>query len=78
MAWRGHQGGRGEPGAMQCGHDQVARVRCACCFEKVELFVDPDTEGTYVEDCAVCCHPWTVLVARDGNGGGEVEVIRAQ
>ena len=58
--------------------NDVAKVRCPYCLEKLELFVDPDTEGTYVEDCAVCCHPWTVVVARDGNGGGEVEVIRAQ
>jgi len=31
-----------------------------------------------VEDCAVCCRPWTVLVERDGRGGGQVEVLRAQ
>jgi hypothetical protein len=58
--------------------NDVAKVRCPYCFEKVELFVDPDTHGSYVEDCAVCCHPWTVVVERDGAGGGLVEVIRAQ
>jgi hypothetical protein len=56
----------------------IARVRCPYCFERVELFVDPETSGSYVEDCAVCCHPWTVVVQRDGEGSGEVEIDRAQ
>lgn len=58
--------------------DHVAKVRCPYCLERVELFVDPDSEGTFVEDCAICCRPWTVLVERDGRGGGVVEVVRAQ
>jgi hypothetical protein len=41
--------------------------------------VDPDTVGQYVEDCAVCCRPWLVVVDRDGLGGKpRVQVSRAQ
>jgi hypothetical protein len=52
-------------------------VTCPYCFEQVELVVDPETEGTYVEDCEVCCRPWQVTVVRAG-GHFEVAVERAQ
>ncbi|MFO0611923.1 MAG: CPXCG motif-containing cysteine-rich protein [Polyangiaceae bacterium] len=57
--------------------DDTARVRCPYCHEKVELYVDPDTSGTIVEDCAVCCRPWTVTIERDGERL-RVHVDRAQ
>lgn len=57
--------------------NDTAIVTCPYCFERVELFVDPDTEGTYVEDCAVCCQPWQVTVSRDG-AHFDVHVDRAQ
>ena len=43
-----------------------------------ELYVDPDTVGTYVEDCAVCCRPWQVRVSRDERGEPTVSIDRAQ
>ena len=55
-----------------------ARVRCPYCRERVELFVDPDTEGSYVEDCAVCCRPWTVTVTNDEEGERSVDIGPAQ
>lgn len=55
----------------------TARVRCPYCHEKVELYVDPDTSGTIIEDCAVCCRPWTVTIERDGEKL-RVDVTRAQ
>ena len=55
----------------------TVRVRCPYCHEWVELYVDPDTTGLLVEDCAVCCRPWTVTVERDG-GRLRVQVSRAQ
>jgi len=61
--------------------DNVAKVRCPYCRERVELFVDPDTSGTYVEDCSVCCRPWTVLVSQDDpddEHGRSVEILPAQ
>jgi hypothetical protein len=45
--------------------DDSASVRCPYCREKVVLYVDPETDGTYVEDCEVCCRPWQVTVSRE-------------
>ena len=58
--------------------DDVAKVRCPYCRERVALFVDPDTTGTYVEDCSVCCRPWSVFVAEDEDGQRNVEITAAQ
>jgi len=63
------------------GHDtgveDTVRVRCPYCREWVDLYVDPDTTGMLVEDCAVCCRPWAVTVERDA-GRLRVHVSRAQ
>jgi len=48
---------------------------CPWCFESVELYVDPDTRGLFVEDCEVCCRPWAVHVERDARTG-EAVVVR--
>ena len=50
-------------------------VVCPWCFESVELYVDPDTRGLFVEDCEVCCRPWAVHVERDARTG-EAVVVR--
>jgi hypothetical protein len=42
-------------------------VRCPYCREKVTLYVDPDTQGTFIEDCEVCCRPWQVTAWREGD-----------
>jgi Cysteine-rich CPXCG/Domain of unknown function (DUF309) len=45
-------------------------AQCPYCGERVTVQVEPigaDTEQ-YVEDCPVCCRPWTVEVARDESG----------
>ncbi len=52
-------------------------VRCPYCREHVELYVDPDTQGQLVEDCAICCSPWLVTIERTG-GRLRVQVARAQ
>ena len=57
--------------------DSTVTVTCPYCFQRVELFVDPDTEGSYVEDCEICCRPWQVTVSRDGDRL-DVVVDRAQ
>jgi len=59
------------------GVEDTVRVRCPYCREWVDLYVDPDTTGVLVEDCAVCCRPWTVMVERDANRL-RVHVSRAQ
>jgi len=51
---------------------------CPYCGEKVTVNVEPLTEGEeYVEDCPVCCRPWTVWVLRDPSGATSVELRRA-
>ncbi len=57
--------------------EDTARVRCPYCREWVDLYVDPDSTGVWVEDCAVCCRPWTVTVER-GGGKLRLQVVRAQ
>jgi hypothetical protein len=63
--------------AMLAVMEDTVRVRCPYCREWVELYVDPDTTGTLVEDCSVCCRPWTVTVERDADEL-RVHVSRAQ
>ncbi|MCA9678403.1 MAG: CPXCG motif-containing cysteine-rich protein [Kofleriaceae bacterium] len=46
--------------------EDTVTVRCPYCREKVRLYVDPDTAGTFVEDCEVCCRPWSVTAWREG------------
>jgi hypothetical protein len=58
--------------------DDVVYVTCPYCFEALELYVDPDTRGEMVQDCDVCCRPWTVRVARGEDGELSVSVDRAQ
>jgi hypothetical protein len=53
--------------------DDTVSVRCPYCRERVGLYVDPDTEGTFIEDCAVCCRPWQVTAWRE-NGRLRVQV----
>lgn len=58
--------------------DDVFTLRCPYCFESVELYVDPESEGTLVQDCDVCCHPWLVHVERHDDGSSTVWLDRAQ
>ena len=56
--------------------DDAAWVSCPYCGEAVELRVDP-TGGAYqeyVEDCEICCRPWSVRVAVSGAGHPDVAV----
>ena len=49
---------------------QHAMVSCPYCGESVEVSVDQGGGGVqeYVEDCQVCCRPWSVRVAVDVDG----------
>ena len=33
----------------------------------LEIYVEPDVTGSFVQDCEVCCNPWRVRVSRDGD-----------
>ena len=41
-------------------------VECPYCGEEVEIYLEPDVGGSFVQDCEVCCNPWTIRVVRDG------------
>jgi hypothetical protein len=56
--------------------DQDFLVTCPYCGEDVEILVEPDVRGSFVQDCEVCCNPWTVRVERDG-AERYVSVVRA-
>src|SRR5712671_4989000 len=51
-------------------------VTCPYCGEHVEIFIEEDVRGSFVQDCEVCCNPWRVRVtgARDDRS---VDVARA-
>ncbi|NOK06816.1 MULTISPECIES: CPXCG motif-containing cysteine-rich protein [Myxococcus] len=51
---------------MQPFAESAAQL-CPYCGEEVEVAVDPIgvASETYIEDCPVCCRPWTVQVSRD-------------
>ena len=55
--------------------DQFA-VECPYCGEEVEIYLEPDVRGSFVQDCEVCCNPWTIRVVRDGEDR-YVEVSKA-
>lgn len=45
--------------------DDTHVVTCPFCGEEIEIYVEPDVRGSYVQDCEVCCNPWTVRVTRE-------------
>ena len=47
--------------------DDTQLVTCPYCGEEIEIYVEPDVRGSYVQDCEVCCNPWKVRVSRDGD-----------
>lgn len=56
--------------------DDAILVVCPYCGEEVEISVEEDVTGTFVQDCEVCCNPWRVRV----RGRGEnrtIDVARA-
>lgn len=51
-------------------------VTCPYCGEELEIYVEADVRGSFVQDCEVCCNPWRVSVV--GRGGERwVDVSRA-
>jgi hypothetical protein len=54
-------------------------VACPYCGEPATIAVDPTggAEQDYVEDCPVCCRPWSVHVRVDEDGAVEAWVDAA-
>ena len=59
--------------------DTGARVVCPCCGEENEIALDPGSgsEQEYVEDCQVCCRPWSVHVVYGPDGTADVRLVPA-
>ena len=53
-------------------------VQCPYCLQWVEIALDPETRGTMVQDCEICCRPWQIHVDRDEQGDPILTVTRAQ
>jgi hypothetical protein len=51
-------------------------VTCPYCAEDVQIYVEPDVAGSFVQDCEVCCNPWRVQVTRE-DGERTVSLSRA-
>ena len=47
--------------------DDHVMVMCPYCGEEIEMYLEPDILGTFVQDCEVCCQPWVVRVSRHGD-----------
>ena len=46
--------------------DDTRFVTCPYCGEEIEIYVELDVRGSYVQDCEVCCNPWLIRVSREG------------
>ena len=55
---------------------ETSLVYCPYCGESVEMILDASGGETqeYVEDCEVCCQPWSVRVSIDMDGVPHVSV----
>ena len=55
---------------------ESADASCPYCGEWVTLQLDPGSGSRqrYIEDCPVCCRPWTVLVAYQADGSADIEL----
>jgi cysteine-rich CPXCG protein len=42
-------------------------VSCPYCGEEVEIYLESDVGGSFVQDCEVCCNPWRISVSGDGD-----------
>jgi hypothetical protein len=56
--------------------DDSYLVTCPYCGEEVEIYLEPDVSGTFVQDCEVCCNPWRVRVSGT-NDDRQVDLARA-
>ena len=64
---------------FQVGDSIAARgamVQCPYCGEAVEITLDPGSGNAqqYVEDCEICCRPWTVQVRYASDGTAAVSI----
>ena len=46
------------------------------CGESIDVSIESDVRGSFVQDCEVCCNPWRVRVYRS-DGERRLDVKRA-
>ena len=63
------------PGLSRSLEEQFV-VECPYCGELIDLYVEADVTGVFVQDCEVCCNPWRVQMY-EGGEGRSVTVARA-
>jgi hypothetical protein len=51
-------------------------VMCPYCGQQVEIYLEPDVKGSFIQDCEVCCNPWRVRVSGRG-ADREIDIVRA-
>jgi hypothetical protein len=51
-------------------------VVCPYCGEDVEVYIELEMTGRFVQDCEVCCNPWSLRVVVD-DAERYLEVSRA-
>ena len=51
-------------------------VTCPYCGQDVEIYLEADVNGTFIQDCEVCCNPWSVRL-EDVDGARDITVVRA-
>ena len=56
--------------------DEIHRAQCPYCGAWQELILDPESEGTMVQDCEVCCEPWEMTVKKTRSGTLSVTLAR--
>ena len=66
-----------EEQVVSVGFEDIFSIVCPYCMTQVELYLDPTSNGTLVEDCEVCCRPWEINVGRDADGVAHLSVGRA-
>ena len=57
-------------------HDDSFVVVCPYCGESIDVHIESDVRGSFVQDCEVCCNPWRVRVYRS-DGERRLDVKRA-
>jgi len=56
--------------------DEQFEVECPYCGETVEVYIEADVTGSFIQDCEVCCNPWRIVIDQDA-GDRSVSVTRA-
>jgi hypothetical protein len=54
----------------------VFPVTCPFCGEHVDIYIEADVTGDFIQDCEVCCNAWRVQVSGH-HTHRHVEVTRA-